>query len=97
MRGATEYRQSCAICDLRQDCRWCDVYGYLEHGRHGAKVEYLCQVAKENRAFKENWQLRHRRYYQIAGLTVQVEADLPITAQTFAEKFQRFEADGARK
>ena len=31
---------------------------------------------------------------EIAGLTVQVEADLPITDQTFADKFKQFEVDG---
>lgn len=94
VRGGPEYRENCARCDLRQDCRWCDVYGYLEHGRHGAKVEYLCRVARENQAFKENWRRRHRRSYEIAGMTVQVEADLPITDQTFASKFKQFEVQG---
>lgn len=91
VRGGAEYRENCAVCDLQNDCRWCNVYGFLEHRRHGARVEYLCQVARENRAFKENWQRRHRRYYEIAGITVQVEADLPITDQTFAAKFKQFE------
>lgn len=94
VHGGSEYLQYCGNCDLRSDCRWCDVYGYLEHGRHGAKVEYLCQVARENRAFKENWQRNHRRFYEIAGITVQVEADLPITDQTFAGKFKQFEVPG---
>jgi MoaA/NifB/PqqE/SkfB family radical SAM enzyme len=91
VRGGSEYMENCGRCDLHKDCRWCDVYGYLEHGRHGAKVEYLCQVARENRSFKEDWQLRHRRYFEIAGLTVQVDADLPITDQTFAAKFGQFQ------
>jgi MoaA/NifB/PqqE/SkfB family radical SAM enzyme len=94
IRGGLEYGENCAACDLRQDCRWCDAHGYLEHGRHGAKVEYLCQVARENRAFKENWRRGHRRYYEIAGITVQVEADLPITDQTFTPKFKQFEVQG---
>jgi MoaA/NifB/PqqE/SkfB family radical SAM enzyme len=94
VRGGEEYQKNCGTCDLRQDCRWCDVYGYLEHRRHGARVDYLCQVAKENWAFKKNWQRHHRRYYEIAGLTVQVEADLPITDQTFSSKFKQFEVDG---
>lgn len=34
------------------------------------------------------------RYYQIAGLTVQVESDLPITETTFRPKFTRFEVAG---
>lgn len=91
IRGGQEYLENCAVCELRADCRWCDVYGYLEHRRHGAKVEYLCQVAQENRAFKEDWQRCHRRYYEIAGITVQVEADLPITDRTFVTKFKQFE------
>ena len=91
VRGGEEYRENCGTCDLRSDCRWCDVYGYLEHERHGARVDYLCQVAQENRAFKEDWQRNHRRFYEIAGITVQVEADLPITDRTFTDKFKQFE------
>ncbi len=92
VRGGREYLENCAVCELRRDCRWCDAYGYLEHRRHGAKIEYLCRVAQANRDFKENWQKQHRRYYEIAGLTVQVEADLPLTGHTFADKFGLFEA-----
>ncbi|MGP8052018.1 MAG: radical SAM protein [Desulfobaccales bacterium] len=93
VRGGSEYIENCGRCDLRRDCRWCDVYGYLEHGRHGAKVEYLCQAARENRAFKEDWQRRHRRFYSIAGITLMVESDLPINEHTFASKFKKFEMD----
>jgi MoaA/NifB/PqqE/SkfB family radical SAM enzyme len=94
VRCSAEYRENCGRCDLRNDCWWCGGYGYLEHGRHGAKVEYLCQVARENRAFIEDRQRRYRRYYGIAGITVMVEADLPITDQTFAAKFRQFEVGG---
>ncbi|MBU4232784.1 MAG: radical SAM protein [Desulfobacterales bacterium] len=95
VRGGSEFLENCAVCNLRNDCRWCDVYGYLEHGRHGAKVDYLCQMARENMTFKENWKLNHRRYYEIAGITLQVEADLPITDRTFSEKFRQFEVQEA--
>jgi hypothetical protein len=94
VRGGSEYLENCAVCELRTDCRWCGVYGYLEHRRHGAKVDYLCRVAKENRAFKKNRRQQHRRYYEIAGITVQVEADLPITDRTFLDKFKQFEVEG---
>jgi len=93
VRGGAEYLEGCAVCELRADCRWCDVYGYLEHGRHGAKVEYLCEVARENRACKARHAREHRRYYAIGGMTVRVDADLPIDAHTFAEKFAQFETD----
>ena len=91
VRGGTEYLEGCAGCDLRADCRWCDVYGYLEHGRHGARVEYLCEVARESRACRERHAREHRRYYAIGGMTVRVDADLPIDEHTFAAKFAQFE------
>ena len=95
VRGGREYFEGCGACELRDDCRWCDVYGYLEHGRHGAKVEHLCDVARENREFKEKWVRDHRRFYEIAGVTVQVESDLPLDDGTFDVKFASFAVDKA--
>jgi hypothetical protein len=94
VHGGAEYDQNCAACDKRQDCRWCPVYGWLEHGRFSAPVEHLCAVAGENTRFKEDWQANHRRYYRIAGITIQVDSDLPINDQTFHPKFASFRADG---
>lgn len=94
VRGGKEYREHCGSCEQRADCRWCNVYGFLEHGRHGAKVEYLCEVARENRRFKEEWPRRHRRYFEIADITLQVESDLPFTDQTLDAKFRKFQRDG---
>ena len=93
VRGGQEYLENCGTCDLRPDCRWCGVYGYLEHGRFSAKVDYLCQVAAENRRFKEDWKLEHLRYYQIAGITIQVSTDFPLADDTFAPKFKQFRVD----
>jgi len=92
-----EYRENCGSCNLRQDCRWCPVYGYLEHGRFSAKIDYLCDVARENGRFKLNWQKNHRRYYRIADITIQVDSDLPITDKTFHPKFKYFETDDPGK
>ena len=97
VRGGREYRENCGSCDLRKDCRWCAVYGWIECGRFSAKVDYLCQVAAETRRFKEDWKLTHLRYYQIAGITIQVAADFPITDDTFAPKFEKFRVDGPGK
>lgn len=94
VRGGEEYLNNCDSCESRPDCRWCGVYGHLEHGRYGAKVEYLCEVARENRSFKEQWQRDHRRFFEIAGITLQVESDLPFTDQTFHPKFRTFQKDG---
>ena len=89
-----EYKQSCGACDLKEDCRCCPVYGYLEHRRFTAKVDYLCKVAKENRKFKQNWQKQHRRHYKIADITIQLDSDLPIAETTFHPKFKLFEVSG---
>jgi MoaA/NifB/PqqE/SkfB family radical SAM enzyme len=93
--GGPEYLEGCGSCELRDDCRWCGVYGYLEHGRHGAKVEYLCAVAREARRYKDAWRRAHRGTWQIGGMTVQVDADRPIEPGTFSEKFRDFEAPEA--
>ncbi|MFC1857291.1 radical SAM protein [Thermodesulfobacteriota bacterium] len=92
-RVTNEYKENCGSCGLRSDCRWCPVYGYLEHREYTSKVDYLCAVARENKNFKEEWKKEHRRFYQIAGITVQVDSDLPITDSTFHPKFKLFEVD----
>lgn len=94
VHGGQEYVDNCGSCDLRQDCRWCPVYGWLEHGRYSAKVEYLCQVAEENRRFKEEWRRTRLRYYRIAGVTIQVAAHFPLTDDTFPPKLAKFQVDG---
>lgn len=43
---------------------------------------------------KEEWETNHVRYYRIAGLTIKVESDLPITDTTFHPKFRIFQVDG---
>lgn len=91
-----EYKENCGSCELKNDCRWCPVYGYLEHRRFTVKVDYLCQVAEENKKFKQNWEKQHRRYYKIAGITIQVESDVPIAENTFHPKFKHFEVNDKR-
>jgi hypothetical protein len=36
----------------------------------------------------------HTRYWEIAGITVQVDSDLPITDSTFDKRFRSFRVDG---
>ena len=97
VRGGNEYHENCGSCESRSDCRWCPVYGYLEHGRFSAKVDHLCDVARENKKYKDNWKMEHRRYYNIADITVQVDSDLPITDETFHPKFKFYQVDGPGK
>jgi MoaA/NifB/PqqE/SkfB family radical SAM enzyme len=92
VRGGSEYLDNCGSCIRRDFCRWCPVYGFLEHGRPSAKVEYLCEVARENEKFHENWIKNHQRRYQIGGMSILVESDLPISDSTFDSKFMAFES-----
>lgn len=93
VRGGKEYEKNCGSCEYRGDCLWCPVYGYLEHGRFSAKVEYLCSVARERKRFSETSETDHRRFYQVAGITIRVESDLPITNATFGPRFKPFETN----
>jgi len=91
VRGGKEYEENCQLCGLREGCLWCPVFGYLEHRRFSAKVGYLCSLAKEIKKLEEVWERDHRRYYQIAAMTIRVDSDLPIMDTTFSPKFKRFE------
>lgn len=92
--GTEEYLSGCAVCEERQNCRWCPVYGYLEHGDYSKKVGHLCEVAKENKKYRENWQKTHRVFYQIGGITIQVDADIPIEEGTFHPRLDAFKVAG---
>jgi len=86
------YAENCGACDLRSDCKWCPVFAYLECRDHSSKIDGLCAIARETRRVREDWLRAHRRRYRVAGLSVDVEADLPITDATFAPKFEPFRA-----
>ncbi len=90
VRGGDEWRKNCGSCESRNDCRWCAVYAYLETGRYSAPISHLCDVAKEARKFKEDWQKNHRRYFRIADITVRIESDLDLSKTKFKEELQAF-------
>ncbi|MGB5218277.1 MAG: radical SAM protein [Smithella sp.] len=94
VRGGEEWRKHCGTCESRSDCRWCAVYAYLETGRYSAPIPHLCAVAKEARKFKEDWQKNHRRYFQIAGITVRIESDVDFSQIKFKEELTAFAVDG---
>lgn len=91
-RGGRAYLEGCGACALREDCHWCAAHAFLEHGQANSKVEYLCQIAREARAYRENWRRNHRRHFQVAGVTIQVDSDLPMGETTFANALAPFAA-----
>lgn len=86
-----EYRDNCGCCALRVDCGWCPAYAFLEKRNFSAKIDYLCSLAAGAGEYKKKWIKNHRRYYQLAGMTIQVDADRPITDATFDARFEKFE------
>lgn len=50
IRGGEEYLAHCGSCDDRERCHWCPAIAYLEHGRHGAPVAYLCEISRSREA-----------------------------------------------
>ena len=91
VHGGSEYLENCGSCSYRKECRWCPVFSYLEHGRYPAKVSYLCEWAKKKDEFKQNWSTDHRRYFQVAGITICVDLDVPLTDDTFHPKLKTFQ------
>jgi MoaA/NifB/PqqE/SkfB family radical SAM enzyme len=86
------YAGGCGACDLRSDCKWCPVYAYLETRDHSARIDALCEIARETRRARAAWLATHRRRFGIAGLAIDVEADLPIAGDAFGPKFDPFRA-----
>jgi hypothetical protein len=94
VRGGDEWRANCASCESRNDCQWCAVYAYLETGRYSAPIPHLCDIAKEEHKFKEDWQKNHRRYFRIAGITVRIESDLDFSRIKFKDELMVFAVEG---
>ncbi len=91
VRGGREYLENCGTCELKRDCRWCGVYGFLENRRFSAKVNYLCDIAKATKVSKDKWKKDHRRFFRMAGITIQIDADLPLDDTTFDKALKTFE------
>lgn len=91
VHGGVEFNENCGNCDKSSNCRWCGAYGYLEQGRLSAPVKYLCEIADEVRGFKDEWVKNHRRYYQIAEISIQIDSDLPILDSTYSAAINKFQ------
>lgn len=86
-----EYFSHCGNCRLEKYCRWCPAFARLEHGRYSAAIKYLCLAAEARKKYEENLLRRNRRYYEVAGVTIRVDSDIPFRGNTFLPKFKKFE------
>ena len=89
-----EYHENCGSCDYRNDCRWCSVFSYLEHGRYTSKIDYLCEVTKYYQEYKEQVNLKYVRYFQNADITIKLSSDFPLIDARFDARFNVFETKG---
>ncbi len=94
IRGNKSFREQCGSCEMREDCRWCPTYAYLEHGDHNARLDYLCAITRESRRFKDEWRAHHRRFYQAGEITIQVDSDLPFKEATYRPAVDAFRVEG---
>lgn len=95
--GGGEYHEGCGSCELREHCRWCPVYGFLEHGRFSSPVDYLCSIARENKRFKEDWEANHRRYFNCGGITIRIDSDTVLSDEMFHPTMRLFSVSGPGK
>ncbi len=90
IRGGEEYWEHCGSCDNKELCNWCPVYSWLEHGKYDLPLKYLCEITDKKVEYKKEWEKNHRRYYEIGGVTIQVDSDLPFEKDSFLPKFEQF-------
>ncbi|TFG75058.1 MAG: radical SAM protein, partial [Chrysiogenales bacterium] len=77
------FDRTCMACELRKDCQRCPALSYLEHRRAKRPSEYLCQLTKEEEKYRRHWQANHQRYFQVAGITIEVNSEVEFTDKTF--------------
>lgn len=94
VRGTEVYRKNCGACPLREECRWCPAYAYLEHGDPSSPVEHLCAIARDSRRYKQEWLARNRRFYQTGGISLQIDSHLPFAENTLRPAVEAFRALG---
>ncbi|MBN1893032.1 radical SAM protein [bacterium] len=82
---------TCRDCKIADSCEWCPAVAFLETGSYSKRINYLCQIAAVKKKVQNERQKSHRRLYGVAGMTLEVLSDLPITDSTFGPNIRRFE------
>lgn len=94
--GQDEYNENCGSCNYRSLCLWCPAYAYLETGRLSARIPHLCKMAEQRRNQLEEWKKNHYQVFELAGMTVHVDADIPLKTDTFGMRFDPFRKDSSQ-
>ncbi len=81
---------NCLSCKLRIDCQKCPGQAHLENRYATEPSSYFCQLQKAKHRFELDWKIHHRRFFRIAGITVEVNSPLPFKNDTFAPAVNRF-------
>jgi len=87
------FDQKCNVCELQIDCQRCPALSYIEHRHATVPSKYLCQFIKEENKYRQNWQARHQRYFQIAGITIEVNSEREFRDNTFGPSLVPFAID----
>lgn len=87
------FDQNCLACESRNDCQRCPAQSYLEHRQAKVPSPYLCQFVKEKENYRRHWKTRHRRYFQIAGMTIEVNSEREFQENTFSAALAAFAVD----
>ena len=93
--GHEEYTENCGSCQYRSACQWCPAYSYLENGRLSAPVPHLCDMTKVRHNQLEEWKKKNYQVFELAGMTVHVDADIPLKKDTFGKRFDTFRKDSS--
>ncbi len=72
----------------------CPVYSYLENRDYYSDVNYLSEIEALKVKEKERLTKAHTKFFRIGGVTIRVESDIPMAADTFEKRFHKFEVDG---
>jgi MoaA/NifB/PqqE/SkfB family radical SAM enzyme len=87
------FNRNCLACESLNDCQRCPALSYLEHRQAKVPSPYLCQFTKEKERYRRHWKTRHRKYFQIAGITIEVNSEREFQENTFSAALAAFAVD----
>lgn len=87
------FGEACRTCGLKDECQTCPGLGFLENKGLKEPSPYLCSLAKGKDAYRRVWKSGHRRFFQIAGISIEFNSERAIEENTFSPALRAFEVD----